>query len=406
MRKIIKFVCYLFLLSCVNFYSPQFLPFAIEEQIAKSITYSLYLLLFVLCVSNRGWHENNTYSFCFKMILWSMPFSVIMASTQHAPQSLGVSIIAVLPYFISYSSFFLLKKTKLSVSDLEKIMLIIGLVNIILTFQLWALLPNQLFGSIRSEEDGRGIRIGIDGDIFKTFFLFYSLYRYKTNKKKIWLLAVIICFITVFISLTRQVMLITIVLAVLYYMKGIKLYKKIVAIAVVFASLFVIAQLPYFRDLIEVSERQQEREANGNENIRITATRYYIDEAQVNALTRIFGNGCYSYGNSAYGREAYRQQYMTLCFPSDVGLVSIYYLFGVLAIIGMGLIIIKTVRIKIPERYEYMEYVIYYIMLASIASGSVLYLSQNIVLVVTCYLLGKVNYYGKEDRSNYIKLQQ
>ena len=101
MRKIIKFVCYLFLLSCVNFYSPQFLPFAIEEQIAKSITYSLYLLLFVLCVSNRGWHENNTYSFCFKMILWSMPFSVIMASTQHAPQSLGVSIIAVLPYFIS-----------------------------------------------------------------------------------------------------------------------------------------------------------------------------------------------------------------------------------------------------------------------------------------------------------------
>ena len=72
----------------------------------------------------------------------------------------------------------------------------------------------------------------------------------------------------------------------------------------------------------------------------------------------------------------------------------------------MGLIIIKTVRIKIPERYEYMEYVIYYIMLASIASGPVLYSSQNIVLVVTCYLLGKVNYYGKEDRSNYIKLQQ
>lgn len=404
MKHIVKFTLFLFLVSCVNFYSPQFLPFEIEEQIAKSITYSLYILLVALCISNRRWLENNTYDVCFKLILWSMPFSVIMASTQHAPQSLGVSIIAVLPYFVSYSCFFLLKKTKLSVLEIEKIMLLIGVINIMLTFQLWALLPNQLFGSIRLEEDGRGTRIGIDGDIFKTFFLFFSLYKYKIEKRKKWLFVVGICFVTVFISLTRQVMFITSVLAVLYYMRGIKFYKKIIVVLLVSVTCLYIIQLPYFKNLIEVSERQQERESSGNENIRITATRFYVDEAQENILTRIFGNGCYSYGNSAYGMEAYRQQYMTLCFPSDVGLVSVYYLFGILAIAGMVLLIINTIRINVPERFEYMKYVIYYIMLASIASGPVLYMSQNIVLVVTCYLLGKISQYGKENRSNNIKL--
>lgn len=405
MKRVVKFICFLFLLSCINFYSPQFLPFEIEEQLAKSITYSLYMLMVVLCIPNRNWNEANSYDACFKMILLSMPFSVVMASTQHSSQTLFVSIIAVLPYFISYSSFFLFKKTRINVLDMEKMILWIGLVNVILTFQLWALFPNQLFGSIRLEDDGRGTRIGITGDIFKVFLLFYSLYKYKEQKKKTWLLSTVLCFITVFISLTRQVMVITSVLSVLYYLKGIKFYKKIIAVAIAFSICLTIVHLPYFSNLIEVTERQQDRETNGDENIRITATRYYVDEAQVNALTRIFGNGCYSYGNSDYGRDAYRQQYMTLCFPSDVGLVSVYYLFGILAIAGMGLIVVKTIKLKIPVRFSYMKYVIYYIMLASIASGPVLYTSQNIVLVVTCYLLGKISVYKYEDRRNNTKLQ-
>lgn len=406
MERIIKFTCFLFLLSCINFYSPQFLPFEIEEQVAKSITYSLYLLLSVLCISNRKWLENNSYDVCFKMILWSMPFSVIMASTQHSSQTLLVSIIAVLPYFVSYSSFFLLKKTKINIFDLEKMMLLIGVINVILTFQLWALLPNQLFGSIRLEEDGRGTRIGITGDIFKVFLLFYSLYKFKQKKQKTWLLSIVLCFITVLISLTRQVMVITTILSVLYYLKGIKWYKKIMAVIIALSISLAVVQLPYFSNLLEVTERQQENESNGDENIRITATKFYVNEAQVNVLTRIFGNGCYSYGNSDYGRDAYRQQYMTLCFPSDVGLVSVYFLFGILAIVGMGLIVIKTIKLKIPIRFGYMKYVIYYIMLASIASGPVLYTDQNIVLVVTCYLLGKINCYGKENRCHNIELQQ
>ena len=96
---------------------------------------------------------------------------------------------------------------------------------------------------------------------------------------------------------------------------------------------------------------------------------------------------------------------MTLCFPSDVSLASFYWFFGILGITGIIMIFVITVRLDIPERYGYLKFVIYYIMLASIASGPLLYYSQNIVLVVVCYLLGKINYlYGSDNRNNNFKL--
>lgn len=193
-------------------------------------------------------------------------------------------------------------------------------------------------------------------------------------------------------------------LGIVYYLKDLKFYKKILVAALSVGILIYVVQMPYFQDLISVSERQMEQDT-GDENIRVKAFCYYVDESQEGVLTRILGNGCYSYGNSQYGYDAMRAQNMTLCFPSDVSLASFYWFFGILGISGIFLIIIKTVKLAIPERYGYLKFVIYYIMMASIASGPLLYYSQNIVLVVVCYLLGKINYlYGNDNRSNSFKL--
>ena len=193
-------------------------------------------------------------------------------------------------------------------------------------------------------------------------------------------------------------------LAIIYYLKDLKFYKKILIAALSVCILISVMQMQYFQDLISVSERQIEQDA-ADENIRVKAWRYYIDDSQKGLLTRILGNGCYSYGNSQYGYDERRNQLMTLCFPSDVSLASFYWFFGILGITGIIMIFVITVRLDIPERYGYLKFVIYYIMLASIASGPLLYYSQNIVLVVVCYLLGKINYlYGSDNRNNNFKL--
>lgn len=402
--KFVKLVFFIYILSYIEFFSPQFLPFRIEEQISKFIIYALYIVLLFLIVANNT-NERNKYEKCFILILTGISISILMACTQHSEQSFFISIIATLPYIVPFSTFFILKKSNLSIGWLEKTFIIIGLLNVIMTFQLWALMPNQLFGGLREEDDGRGIRIGVSGDIFKMLLFFYSIYKFKTTKQLKYLILILLCYVTILLSLTRQVMVISTFLGIIYYLKDLKLYKKVIVTFLFVGALIYIIQIPYFQDLISVSERQMENDSE-NENIRITAFKYYINDGQENLFTRILGNGCYSYGNSQYGYDAKKEQYRTLCFPSDVSIASFYWFFGIFGILGIILVFIKTFKLNINKEYEYLKYVIYYIMLASIASGPLLYYSQNIVLVVVCYMLGKINYLSKNaNRCNRLKLQ-
>lgn len=402
--KFIKTIIFVYLLAFIDFFSPQFLPFKIEEQVSKSIIYILYIIILILVGTNKS-YERNEYGKCFILILCGIVVSILMACTQHSEQSFFVSIIATLPYIVPFSTFFILKKSNLSIGWLEKTLIIIGLLNVIMTFQLLTLMPNQLFGGLREEDDGRGIRIGVSGDIFKMLLFFYSIYKFKATKQIKYVILILLCYVTILLSLTRQVMAISTFLGIIYYLKDLKLYKKVIAAFFLVGVLVYTIQIPYFQNLISVSKRQIDYDSE-NENIRITAFKYYVNDGQENLFTRILGNGCYSYGNSQYGYDAKKEQYRTLCFPSDVSIASFYWFFGVLGILGIILILIKTFKLNINKEYEYLKYVIYYIMLASIASGPLLYYSQNIVLVVVCYMLGKINYLSKNaNRSNHLKLQ-
>lgn len=175
--KTIQYIFFIYILAFINFFSPQFLPFKIEEQVSKLIVYILFTILVILAIliKRNKVKERNAYDRCFVMILWGISCSILMASTQHSEQSLSISIIATLPYIVPFSTFFLLKKTKFNIDWLEKTFIIVGLLNVIMVLQFWGLMPNQLFGGLREEDDGRGIRIGVDGDIFKILLLFYSI---------------------------------------------------------------------------------------------------------------------------------------------------------------------------------------------------------------------------------------
>lgn len=52
-----------------------------------------------------------------------------------------------------------------------------------MTFQLWALMPDQLFGGLKEEDDGRGIRIGVSGDIFKMLLFFIQYINLKLQSR-------------------------------------------------------------------------------------------------------------------------------------------------------------------------------------------------------------------------------
>lgn len=63
--------------------------------------------------------------------------------------------------------------------------------------------------------------------------------------------------------------------------------------------------------MVELSEQQIERNNTENEDIRITAWKFYTYEYQVNVITSIFGNGVPSLGNSQWAKQ-YEKWFMRI----------------------------------------------------------------------------------------------
>ena len=192
-------------------------------------------------------------------------------------------------------------------------------------------------------------------------------------------------------SLTRQVIVISLSLALLFFLSKFSFIKKLVTVIVFYFVGLYVSSLPFFDKMKALNERERDSDSFSKENIRVKAFKYFIDGGQDDLFSRIFGNGCYSYGNSEYGKWAKVEQWRTLCFPSDVSIASFYWFFGILGWIGLLMIVIYSIKLKVPPNYIYIKYVLAYFFLASIASGPLLYYDQSIMLPILCYILGQVS---------------
>lgn len=161
--------------------------------------------------------------------------------------------------------------------------------------------------------------------------------------------------------------------------------------------------------MVELSEEQAERNKTEKEDIRITAWKFYTNEYQTNELTRIFGNGLPSIGNSKWGNDFEKTISYDYggngCFFVDVGWAGFYWLFGAFSTLSLIILLIKAILKNKQTNRQYLSYWLVFLLLTSIASAPILFYSQIISVVTTLYLV-----YGKEknesNSNNNIKLQQ
>lgn len=373
----------LYVLACLDMFAPKFIP--IDNTQFKAIQSVLFAFLVLL--SGTEQIKRNIYLNGFFVIFLGICISIFMASSMHEEQTIVESVRATLPRLFAYSTFFLLCKIRPSINFIEKLIFAIGFASAIQVIQIWYLFPNPIFGSF-SVDPVRGIRMTALGDTFKVCLLFYCLNMMlsKFNKKHLFLF--IICIISVILGIVRQVIFILTCLIFLFTFSNMSLLKKILFCCAFFCALHFATESEIYQASKTYTENEIEKN-NGGENIRITAARYYINDAQVNILTRIFGNGCFA-ETSAYGAKALSMQEKNLCYPTDVGWAYFYHIYGILGVLGLFIIFWTTWKIQVPFRFMYLKYSVYYMMLASIASGPNLYYSQCILLPFICYLLGEV----------------
>lgn len=396
----------LIVLTSLSFYNPFGL---VSAQAGKFLFYAVCLIALVMArrhgISLRRVKYPRT---AYKMLMGGMAFSIVMVLL-FQKQSLKTTVIATLPYLFAYSTFYVLLKLNIPKERIERIIWIFCYVSMGVYIVNALSFPNMIFGAEKEEFDmSRGIaRLGVRSIELMVLFFLYAINQWILTRRRKYVWLILLTFTFIVLSLTRQIIGLSVVLGLLFIMQKVSWPKKIGVIVVcVLLYIFVIPQIPIFKAMAELSERQAEHNKYENEDIRITAWKFYTYGYQTNGLTAIFGNGIPSIGNSAWGNKfektIYPQYGGNGCFSVDVGWAGFYWTFGAVATLGLLTLLIRCIRKKENKNRQYLTYWCVFLTLTAAASGPILFYSQIVSVMTVLYLV-----YGKEENSNnHSQLQQ
>ncbi|MDE7408299.1 MAG: hypothetical protein K2M76_07750 [Muribaculaceae bacterium] len=239
------------------------------------------------------------------------------------------------------------------------------------------------------EDLSRGIqRIPIQCGEFLPLFVYYGIYRYTTSKKKKYMLLIAFCSIMIILSVVRQTIVFTAIFGLWYCIKGASIYKKfsICGIATIFI-LVIIPRIPFYNDIMELTEKQMEDSNENEEDIRIQAWRYYTYESWDNPVTTLFGNGIPSIGNSKYGNTFEANANATKCFAEDVGYAGFSYYFGVVTTLILLIFLIRSCLHHTPPEKQFLSIYLVQITISSIISAPILYYQSIIGIATILYMI-------------------
>jgi hypothetical protein len=219
------------------------------------------------------------------------------------------------------------------------------------------------FGGGEDEfDDSRGIiRIIFPGRGLFYYSIFLALSKFSTSRGKslwLWGFFILMGLIVTVMQVTRQFIFATLLIYLVHFLKYYPLHQKII-IALVFliaSSFFFLSKNPIADSLRNV---QKETVSEGEDYIRVKAAIFYLTEFSNSTFTRIFGNGV-PYWTSDYGKFDQKLSTNQGYWLADVGLVAIYAMFGIFAIIGYLLIWVNSFILKLPKEYSYLKYYLWF----------------------------------------------
>lgn len=406
----IKYYLYiLIVLSSLTFYNPFGI---ISPRLGKFMFYSICIISLIYAYKNGiNLKKIKFPRVAYKILICGIIFSSFMATFFHE-QSFKTSFIAIIPYLLGYLVFYILMKFNIPKEKIEKAIWVFCFISMGVYIINMITFPNMIFGAEKDEYDmSRGIvRLGVYSIELIVLFFFYSINQWLITKQKIYIWLILLTSIFIILSVTRQIILLSGILGVIFILKKVSLFKKIITVCLcVFIFLAILPQIPIYKTMVELSEEQAERNKTEKEDIRITAWKFYTNEYQTNELTRIFGNGLPSIGNSKWGNDFEKTISYDYggngCFFVDVGWAGFYWLFGAFSTLSLIILLIKAILKNKQTNRQYLSYWLVFLLLTSIASAPILFYSQIISVVTTLYLV-----YGKEknesNSNNNIKLQQ
>lgn len=366
-----------------------FNPFNVfAEKTGKFIYYVLSLCILFMAYKRKIILKKDVFLRVYAILMIGICFSTIMPTLSSQNQRFFITLQATLPFILGYLLFFITLKLNIPLQRIEKAMLILGFVSMFVFAVNFITAPHYIFGAETDDLDiSRGItRIRVPMSyIFFTFF--YGINKWLNTKSRRWLYAVILSFLFIILSVTRQDIMFSSVFGILFFIRKIQWPKKVAVMLLTFLFIqYVLPQIPLYNHLQQLTKEQKMKNEE-EDDIRIRAYHFYTIELQANELTLYLGNGIPSLGNSPWGNHIEKITQFNRCFAADIGWGGFYYHFGLITTLVLASLFMKAIFMRKEKEYEYTSYILIMIALKAFVSGPILYNREIVFLMLIFYIV-------------------
>lgn len=368
----------------LKFFDAKFIEPKPVKYIAFLTTWIMIGLSFFQIFNQKG-----EFTLPVRLIFFSILFSIVMAYYSW-DQSFYDSLLETTDFML-WPLFFFLLYLKIPIKTVEKIVVFFGILYIVLYIYQYinsgtVIFGKPLWGDEFLEQRG-AVRIIFPGAGIFILTIFIAITKLTTDDKHrlFWLIIAIAGLVVPVMQVTRQFIAGIFLLYFYHFFKNAAFMKKIVVILLFLIGAFVAIQseIPMIQGLIEVGKRDAEL---GSDYIRVLAGEYFLTDFSPNNWSRVFGNGAPNWGTTQYGKFVEFLSYEKEFFLSDVGIIAVYAMFGVVAIYGFILIWYKSFIIPIEENYAYVKYYLWYILFTSVTWYSVYHYHYLVATIFAIYI--------------------
>ena len=371
---------FLLVILSLNFFFAKF----VSTSVLKNICYA-YMLGAIMLSVPRSFKMGSGFILPVQLISISVLLSIFLAQISWKQDLTYFS--STIPYLL-WVVFFYLLHIRFPIAKLEKIIFFYGWLYILL-FMYQFTHSNVVYFGFREEfaEDRGVIRILFPGAGVFLLAYYIALNKVMDKSKYRWLFALfILCGIAVTIlQVTKQSIAILLLITLFHLLRTVSVGKKI--LIMVLAGALIYGTL-HSNNIISrgIIESQRDNVQQGNQNIRILASEYFVNDFSPNLLSRIFGNG-YPNLKSNYGKFITILEDNYGYFLTDVGVVGMYAMFGILPIIAYLIIFYKGLSMRVPSEYQYLKYYLFNLLATCLTSDSIFSISFILTNVFVLYSL-------------------
>ncbi len=364
------FITYLLFFATVAFFNYKGL---VPEQLNRHILLLIeiiaigYAFLFI--------KKNNLAKDNFNRIYIWMIFFIyvsIVPASMFQDQSLLDSIVIIIPNLLAWSTFFVFLQFNFRYNECMKIIIVLAILGIVTFLINHIMAPNIIFSGDFADDVSRGfLRLKLCFYPYVVLIYLLCVSKIKSIDDKLWMFLSMGLFMIILMMMVRQIILFSSILAGMLLLRKKTITKKIVFfICILFFLLAVLPQIGMFKGLMEYSEKQQEFSEDVDAQMRSRAWNFFIFN-QTNEITPFIGNGFPWKDKSAYGKTFIQQVNHNGIYDVDAAWASFFWYYGVFASMSLLFLFIQSMNIIKSERFIYIKYWLFYMIMVNCLSGAI-----------------------------------